>query len=127
MIEALFQNDNYLATKKLLDATALRHEALASNIANVERPGYKRIDLAPTFEQELRSELRSGNTNRLASLQPSIQLDSTAVASRADGNNVQLASELLSMASNSANFDVLTQFASGSLKQLRTAITGRSA
>jgi hypothetical protein len=30
------------------------------------------------------------------------------------------------MTENSTNFDVLTQFASSSLKQLRTAITGRN-
>ena len=39
MIESLFSSKNYQASKKLLDAATLRHEALATNLANVETPG----------------------------------------------------------------------------------------
>ena len=56
MIDALFNQPNYQATRKLLDATVLRHEALASNLANLETPGYKRMDVAPVFETELQKE-----------------------------------------------------------------------
>jgi flagellar basal-body rod protein FlgB len=126
MVESLFQGDNYQAVKKLLDVAAMRHEALASNIANVETPGYKRLDMDKTFEAELRSDLRAGDVRDAAGLQPRIAEDSTARSMRSDGNNVQLDRELLAMTENSTNFDVLTQFASSSLKQLRTAITGRN-
>jgi flagellar basal-body rod protein FlgB len=126
MVESLFQGDNYQAVKKLLDVAAMRHEALASNIANVETPGYKRLDVDKTFEAELRSDLRAGDVRDAAGLQPRIAEDSTARGMRSDGNNVQLDRELLAMTENSTNFDVLTQFASSSLKQLRTAITGRN-
>jgi flagellar basal-body rod protein FlgB len=126
MVESLFQGDNYQAVKKLLDVAAMRHEALASNIANVETPGYKRLDVDKTFEAELRSDLRAGDVRDAAGLQPRIAEDSTARTMRSDGNNVQLDRELLAMTENSTNFDVLTQFASSSLKQLRTAITGRN-
>jgi len=47
MINALFNQPSYIATKVSLDVTALRHEAIASNMANIETPGYKRIDVAP--------------------------------------------------------------------------------
>ena len=53
MIEALFNQPNYLAAKKTLDAVALRQEAINNNLANLETPGYKRVDLAPDFDQEL--------------------------------------------------------------------------
>src|SRR4051794_12675152 len=119
MIESLFKGDNYQATKKLLDVAALRHEALASNIANVETPGYKRLDLVKSFSDELNSQLRAGHIDRVNELQPSISEDPSAPMTRADGNTVQLDRELLAMTTNSTNFDVLTQFASGSLKQLR--------
>jgi len=46
MIDALFADSYYTAAKKMLDVTALRHEAIASNLANVETPGYKRLDVA---------------------------------------------------------------------------------
>jgi flagellar basal-body rod protein FlgB len=45
MIEALFNQPNYLAAKKTLDAVVLRQQAIANNIANLETPGYKRVDL----------------------------------------------------------------------------------
>jgi len=43
MIDGLFNQTNYVAAKKMLDATALRHEAIASNLANLETPRYKRV------------------------------------------------------------------------------------
>ena len=49
MIQSLFNQSNYVVTKKLLDATVLRHQAIAGNLANVETPNYKRIDVAPSF------------------------------------------------------------------------------
>ena len=53
MIDALFGDSNYVAAKKMLDVNVLRHEAIASNIANVETPNYKRLDVAPSFESQL--------------------------------------------------------------------------
>jgi flagellar basal-body rod protein FlgB len=45
MISALFSQPNYVGAKKMLDATVLRHEAIASNLANIETPNYKRMDV----------------------------------------------------------------------------------
>ena len=36
MIDALFNQPNFLAAKRLLDATALRHEAITSNLGHLE-------------------------------------------------------------------------------------------
>ncbi len=127
MVESLFQNNDYQATKALLDVAAIRHTAIASNIANLETPGYKRVDLSKNFEQELQSTIRSGDISGLSGLKAQIVQDDSATATRADGNNVQVDRELFAMASNSTNFEVLTQFTSNSLKQLRTAISGRTA
>ena len=54
VLDNLYNQENYLISKKLLDATHLRHEALSNNIANVETPGFKRRDLPQTFSVELR-------------------------------------------------------------------------
>ena len=59
MIEALFNQPNLLAAKRLLDVTAARHEAIASNLANIETPNYRRVDVAPSFERELQSAVAS--------------------------------------------------------------------
>src|SRR5437868_147119 len=66
MIEGLFNQPSYLAAKKTLDAVAVRQEAIASNIANLETPGYKRVDLAPTFRAELDRACASGDAREIA-------------------------------------------------------------
>jgi flagellar basal-body rod protein FlgB len=126
MIEGLFNQNGYVAAKKMLDLTALRHEAIASNLANVERPHYRRIDVAPNFSAELRQALESGNPQRIASVQPELATDLTAIASRKDGNTVQLESELLKMNQNFLEHQLETQMISGALMKMRLAITGRS-
>jgi len=127
MVASLFNSDNYTAVKKMMDVAALRHAAIASNIANVSTPGYKRVDLGRTFEQELIKTIDGRDASKIAALDPLLERDSLTPSTRADGNNVQLDSELLKLTTNTMNFDALSQFASGSLKQLRTAITGRPA
>lgn len=123
MIQEIFNQGTYSASKQLLDASVLRHEALASNLANIETPGYKRVDLPKDFEKEFAARLRTGG----AAAAPNLAVDNDAPALRADGNNVSLDHELLAMNRNAAEYDTLTEFVSGSLKQLRVAITGRTA
>jgi flagellar basal-body rod protein FlgB len=125
MIDSLFSGANYLATKQLLDVTAMRHSALASNIANVETPGYKRLDLAKTFQSQLKESIARGDRHGIKAAKASLAVDQSAASMRADGNTVQIDKELLEMNGNSANYEVLTQFASSSLKRLKMAITGR--
>lgn len=127
MIDALFNQTNYQATKKLLDATALRHEAIASNLANLETPGYRRVDVAPSFSAELQQALKSGSADRLASLRPALALDPDAIASDRDGNTVQLETELLHLNQNTLEHTMETQLLTGQLMRLRLAITGRPA
>ena len=124
MIDRLFATPTYDASKHLLDASALRQEALAANIANAETPGYKRVDLNASFATEFAARLRAGAT--ASAPRPRIAEDTTAASQRSDGNTVELDKELLAMGKNGAEFEVLTDFVSGSLKQLRMAITGRS-
>ena len=124
MIESLFSNPSYAASKVLLDATADRHEALAQNIANLETPGYKRVDLSQSFSESFAAHVRSGQTADIP--EPTIEQDPSALATSQNGNNVQLDKELMAMSSNSLQYDTLTEFVSGSLKQLQMAITGRT-
>ena len=130
MIEKLFNNDNYAMSKALLDVSAARHEALASNIANVETPGYKRVDVSQTFVQHLQKLFKSGDKTdklNLTGVQTPVEADTTARSTRADGNNVELDTELLNMGSNEMQYEVMTDFVSQNLSRLKTAITGRNA
>jgi flagellar basal-body rod protein FlgB len=127
MIEPIFQNDNYAMARKLLDAASLRQEAIASNVANAETPGYHRLDIAPDFAQELKSRLAAGDLSSTSdSLKPRLAEDTTARSTRPDGNTVEIESELLTMNRNSVEFSYLSEVVSNNLRQLRMAITGRS-
>lgn len=125
MIEALFSQPNYLAAKKTLDAVVLRQEAIANNIANLETPGYKRVDLAPTFEAELGKACESGDATEMSSLKPTLAVDTTASASSLDGNTVHLQNELMEMNQNAVAHSFETQLVSSSLARLQMAITGK--
>jgi flagellar basal-body rod protein FlgB len=126
MIDALFNQTTYVAAKKMLDATALRHEAIASNIANLETPGYKRLDVAPAFNDALSRAMTTQDAASVSQLQPTLAVDTTAVANTRDGNTVQLENELMQLTQNTLAHTVETQLVSGKLMQLRSAITGQS-
>jgi flagellar basal-body rod protein FlgB len=125
MIEALFNQPNYLAAKKTLDAVTLRQEAIANNIANLETPGYKRVDLAPTFESELERACSSGDPEEIDALKPTLTVDTSAVASSRDGNTVHLENELMQMNENAVTHSLETQLVGGMLERMQMAITGK--
>lgn len=125
MITGLFEQPNYVATKSLLDATVMRHEAIAANLANLETPQYKRIDLDPAFTRELSQAIRGGQVRQTAAFKPRLAIDAQAVAQNRDGNTVQLENELVRLGENQVAHAMETQLISGSLLRLRLAITGR--
>ena len=122
----IFQSDNtYELARKLMDLTALRQEAIASNIANAETPGYRRIDVSPDFASQLKAQVGAGApVSQLDSLQPSLVEDAQARTVRPDGNSVDLEHELLTMNKNSVEYGFLTEIASTNIKQLKMAISG---
>ena len=126
MIEALFNQPAYLGAKKALDAIALRQEAIANNIANLETPGYRRLDLAPAFQSELEKACSAGDSGQIAALKPQLVVDTAAVASGRDGNTVHLESELMHLNENAVSNALETQLVSGLLARMRLAITGKS-
>ena len=125
MIEALFTDSDYVAAKKMLDVTLLRQQAIASNLANVETPNYKRLDVSPSFETQLRQAVAGQNPGEIASMQPELTIDSAAVSGRADGNTVQLETEMLKLNQNTVENALETQLVSSSLARMRLAITGK--
>ena len=126
MIDPIFQTDNYQLARKLLDAAVLRHEAVATNIANAETPGFRRLDIAPDFGVQLKARMAAGDFAQSAeTIRPQLAEDSTARSVRPDGNSVEIERELLTMNRNAVEYDYLTEVVSNNLKQLKLAITGR--
>ena len=126
MIDALFNQPNYVAAKRVLDAVALRQEAIASNVANLETPGYKRVDLAPDFQAALDRATSSGNVQKLSTLKPFLAPDETALPNGRDGNSVSLEKEMMMMSQNTLTNALETQLVAGTFAKLRMAITGKS-
>jgi flagellar basal-body rod protein FlgB len=127
MISALFNQPDFLAANKALDASVLREQAIANNIANLETPGYKRIDIAPSFESALNQAIHSGDSQQLAALQPTLAVDNTAVANSLDGNTVHLENELMQMNQNGVAHSLETQLVSNMFQRMQMAITGKDA
>ena len=125
MIDGLFASANYQGVKKMLDATVLRQEAIASNLANIETPNYKRVDVAPAFATELSRAIAGGGVSNVQQLKPTVSVDQSAVAQNRDGNTVQLEKELTHLQKNMFAHHLQTQMITGTLSKLRSAIQTR--
>lgn len=127
MIDPIFQTDNYQLARKLLDASVLRQDAIATNVANADTPGFRRLDIAPDFATQLRAQMQTGDFAKTAGdLKPHLAEDQTARSVRPDGNTVEIERELLAMDRNVVEHQFLADVVSNNLKQLKMAITGHS-
>jgi flagellar basal-body rod protein FlgB len=106
-----------------MDASALRQNAIAANLANAETPGYHRMDVAPDFATQLAASVANGEIDNAP--KPSLVEDPNARAVRADGNNVEIEHELLAMNQSSVEYEYLTDIVSSNIKQLKMAISGQ--
>ncbi|NDC74006.1 flagellar basal body rod protein FlgB [bacterium] len=128
MIQPVANSLNYQLARKLLDASVLRQEAIATNIANAETPGFRRLDVSSDFASTLRARFSGGNrpnVSEIDSLTPKLVEDPSVRAVRPDGNSVEIESELLEMNRNHVDHEFLTDLVSRDIKQLKMAITGR--
>ena len=117
-----------------MDFLALRHQAVASNLANANTPGYQTVDAV--FESELKEQLESWRMIRtsprhLEGVVPAAgpQLKRVpGLRPGPDGNNVQVEQELLYMTTNTLRFRIALQWAGRRLHALRSAVeSGRLA
>lgn len=111
------------------DASWTRESAIANNVANVDTPGYKRQDVA--FEDILKRELKSSKYNTLQKAVDQVSLDKlegqvyTDYASysyRLDGNNVDIDTENVELASEQLRYQTLTKATSEELTRMSTAM-----
>jgi len=127
VIDPIFKSENYQLSRQLLDAAALRHAAIATNIANIETPGFRRLDVSADFAAQLKARAAAGGGSAgLEPLRPRLAEDQTARSVRPDGNTVEIERELVALNRNAVEYEYLAGLVSSSLKQLRLAITGRA-
>lgn len=114
---------------KAADASWLRNNAISNNIANVDTPGYKRQDVQ--FEHQLREAL--GNfryetmDQKVYDINPKdlvskVYTDSSNFSYRLDGNNVDIDTENVELASNQIKYEAMIQSINQEFKNLQTVI-----
>ncbi|MDF2820733.1 MAG: hypothetical protein K0R15_1174 [Clostridiales bacterium] len=107
MITDAFKNIDVYS--KAINATSLRQQAISSNIANVDTPGYKRQDVI--FESMLQDALKMNGNNvkkiNLDSISPKLVTDRSNMSYRMDKNNVDIDTETAAAAKNQLRYNAL--------------------
>lgn len=120
--------------KLAMDGSTLRHTAITNNIANVNTPGYKKLEVS--FQKALaeamdkpRLGLKRTNPKHLGlprylEEEGIVQISrNTKTSLRTDGNNVDVDMELAALAENNLYFNSLAQLLSDQLGLLRQSIS----
>lgn len=140
------------AMNKALDGLSKRHKAIASNLANVDTPNYRRRDVS--FEGALSHAIKEtkgiGSLERrqatndaqlpmqvshashfpignsaasINDVNPAIT-ESEDLEYRMDGNSVDVETEMVQLAKNTERYNAVAKMESGYFKGLRSVITG---
>lgn len=114
---------------KAADASWQREQTIANNIANVDTPGYKRQDVE--FESVLKRELGNSKYTSLDDKVSSIHLNHlqakerteyAGYAYRLDGNNVDIDTENVELASETLRYLGLTDSINQEFTRLKSVI-----
>ena len=114
---------------KAADASWTRESVINNNIANVSTVGYKRQDI--DFQSVLREEL--GNCKHksldnkineldISDLNAQIYTDSANYSNRLDGNNVDIDTENVELASEQIRYDALATSINSEFSRMRAAL-----
>ncbi len=114
---------------KAADASWTRESLIANNIANVDTPGYKRQDI--DFQAVLKEELgnykyqnldsKIDNMN-LSHLEAKVYTDNAGYSYRLDGNNVDIDTEQVELASEQIKYQALTTSITSEFTRLQTVL-----
>lgn len=114
---------------KAANASWIRNEVLNNNIANDDTPGYKRKDVQ--FDDILARELRSVQFKDLdkavanidtGRLNGRIYTDAISYSYRIDGNNVDMDTENVELASNQIKYNTLVDCITQEFARLKSVI-----
>lgn len=122
--------------ERALDVRSRKHDAIVSNLSNIDTPNYKAFDVMVEEEmQRLNSgpgpdvavnKTQPGHLGGSAETMVHLQEKHPANTSlpRGDGNTVELDREMADMAENSLLYSVSVQLLTKKLHALRTVIQG---
>jgi flagellar basal-body rod protein FlgB len=109
-----------------LKLTSSREQAIASNMANADTPGYRTRDI--NFQGELSKAMNgilseSANGGQSVQLTPVVQ-EVKGLMERPDGNNVNLDREGLLMSQTQLQYQIGVQLVKHQFHQILSAISG---
>ncbi len=102
----------------LMNVSDLRHRVISHNLANVNTPGYERLDVV--FEELLAQKVRGGEASGTP-VTPKVVPDAAAKP-RGDGNSVDVDSEIGHLNRNALLFQTYSQLLSSQFDLMRRAI-----
>ena len=114
---------------KAADASWTRENLIANNIANATTPGYKRQDL--DFQAVLKKEIsnykymnldQKVNRMDLTKLNPAVYTDHANFSYRLDGNNVDIDTEQVELASEQIKYQALTTSITSEFQRLQSVL-----
>ncbi|MGA2005839.1 MAG: flagellar basal body rod protein FlgB [Terriglobales bacterium] len=108
--------------ERALDQSAFRHQVLASNLANIDTPGYHARDLR-TFAGEIEQAMAGEELNGEPMMHPAVY-EIRGLNERPDGNNVSVERESLLLAENQLRFQTAVAFLKAEFHRLSLAING---
>lgn len=117
---------NLLSTlENYLRLANVRQQAIVTNMANVDTPGYRTRDI--DFQGELKRALSNESLSAEGSAPTPRITEVSGLLERPDGNNVSLDREGLLLSETQLEYQAATQLIKGQFHQLLTAINGGSA
>ncbi|SDZ02643.1 flagellar basal-body rod protein FlgB [Proteiniborus ethanoligenes] len=129
MVNRIFSTTDFF--KKALDGSALRHNAISNNIANVNTPGYKRVTVE--FEDLLKNELEK-NRIRLSTTHSkhiggytsasigSVVKEHKNYSTRRDKNSVNIDIEVAERAKNEIYYNAISRQLSRQFEAISSVI-----
>lgn len=137
ILDALFGSSVTPVLEQVVSFTQARHEVLASNIANLDTPGYRTRDLSPEkFHEQLKEAIARRDTSRpRASLGSPSEFRSDPFRDVArnrqsilfhDQSNVGLEQQITEMAKNQGTHNQAIALLSHQFRLLHAAISERA-
>lgn len=105
---------------QVLTAASLRHRVIAQNVANVNTPGYRRLEVR--FEEDLARALANPVAGP-AGVRPQVVVSDGP--ERVDGNTVDIDREMNDLTRNALLYQAAAQILTSRIASLRAAIAGR--
>lgn len=129
MTDPIFGDKSLNTASKAMDGLSYRRNVISQNVANVDTPGYHALEM--NFESELQRSLSSSPKLSMSLTDSKHQLSKddasgafqaklrSGGSERADGNNVDIDTELVQMTETGIRYSALTTAVSKKLSLLK--------